>query len=329
MKLQETLEALEKSTKDLTKSIEDAKPGEEAKPEVTSEATETAEAPKEEEPEAPAEASAEDTSEAKPAGDEPESESAPEAQTEETAEAESTVPEDKAPVEDAPADDTQVEAEQATEPAEEAEKSVNIDRDLVMKSLDTLNLALNVIKSMSKPEARQDNMSKNVAETPDAKHTEDVNGGKQSSAVVKGADCDDPDMKDGKKKDKVSKDDDEVVESATKSADKDSAEKCDNDGEMPDDKKKDKEDEATKSVTGKAVQSEDVIEKSDKVDEPSKDEVIKSFRKQVSDALDESDSDVMAGPNSARSNKLREVLSEANKSAELSDTLKKSFFDIK
>lgn len=346
MKLQETLEALEKSTKDLTKSVKDAKPGEEAKPEVTSEAKETAEAPKEAEPETPAEAPSDDTSKANPAGDEHETESAPEAQTAETAEAESTVSEDKAdepdssvedkaPVEDAPADDTQVEAEQTTEPAEETEKSVNIDQDLVMKSLDTLNLALNVIKSMSKPESHQDNMSKNVAETPDAKHTEDVNGGKQSSAVVKGADCDDPDMKDGKKKNKASKDDDEdgeVTESATKSADKDSAEKCDGNGEMSDDKNKDKEDDATKSVTGKAVQSgdaEDAMEKSDKVDEPSKDEVIKSFRKQVSDALDESDSDVMAGPNSVRSNKLREVLSEANKSSELSDTLKKSFFDIK
>ncbi|AYH92074.1 hypothetical protein [Lactobacillus phage Dionysus] len=195
-----------------------------------------------------------------------------------------------------------------------------------MKSLDTLNLALDVIKSMSKPEARQDNMSKSVVEAPDAKHKEDANGGKQSSAVVKGADCDDPDMKDDKKKDKVSKDDDEVEESAKKSADKDDSDK------MSDDKKKDKEeDNATKSVTGKAVQSDDAeddVEKSEKADKPSKEEIIKSFRNQVSEALEESDSDVMAGPNSARSNRLREVLSEANKSTELSDTLKKSFLDI-
>ena len=204
-----------------------------------------------------------------------------------------------------------------------------------MKSLDTLNLALDVIKSMSKPESRQDNMSKSVVEAPDAKHKEDVNGGKQSSAVVKGADCDDPDMKDDKKKDKVSKDDDEVEESAKKSADKDDAEKCkdcDDGDKMSDDKKKDKEeDNATKSVTGKAVQSDDAeddVEKSEKADKPSKEEIIKSFRNQVSEALEESDSDVMAGPNSARSNRLREVLSEASKSTELSDTLKKSFLDI-
>ena len=297
MKLQETLEALEKSTKDLTKSVEDGKP------EVTSEA----------EPEAKPEAPVEAPKEAEP-------------------EAKSEAPKEAEP--EAPADDIQIETPNIVEPAEEAEKSVNIDRDLVMKSLDTLNLALDVIKSMSKPEDRQDNMSKNVAKTPDAKHTEDANGGKQSSAVVKGADCDDPDMKDGKKKDKSSNDndeDDEVAESAKKSAGKDSAEKCDGDGEMPDDKKKDKEDDATKSVTGKAVQSdntEDAVEKSDKVDEPSKDEIIKSFRNKVNEALEESDSDVMAGPNSARSNKLREVLSEANKSTELSDDLKKSFFDI-
>lgn len=311
MKLQETLEALEKSTKDLTKSIEDAKPVEDDKPESPAEAPVEApkeddqEAPKEAEPEVPVEAPKEDEQEA-PA----------EAPKEDDQEAPVEAPKEAEP----------------EAPEEKTEKSVDIDRDLVIKSLDTLNLALDVIKSMSTPEARQDNMSKSVAETPDAKHTEDVNGGKQSSAVVKGADCDDPDMKDGKKKDKVSKDDDgddEVEESAKKSADKDSAEKCDGDGEMSDDKKKDKEDDATKSVTGKAVQSEDVIEKSDKADEPSKDEIIKSFRKQVSDALDDSDSDVMAGPNSARSNKLREVLSEANKSTELSDDLKKSFFDIK
>lgn len=336
MKLQETLEALEKSTKDLTKSVEDAKSVEDTKPEeAPAEASKEAEPV---EPEAPAEAPADDTSEAKPVGDEATPENEPETQAGESAETESTVSEDKAdepssPVEDVPADDVHVEAEQATEPEEETEKSVNIDRDLVMKSLDTLNLALNVIKSMSTPEARQDNMSKSVVETSDAKHKEDVNGGKQSPAVVKGADCDDPDMKDDKKKNKVSKDDDdEVAESAKKSADKDDAEKCDDDNSMPDDKKKDKEDDATKSVTGKAVQSddaEDVVEKSEDADKPSKEEIIKSFRKQVSEALEESDSDVMAGPNSVRSNRLREVLSEANKSTELSDTLKKSFFDIK
>lgn len=345
MKLKETLEALEKSTKDLTKSVEEAKPVEDdAKPEGASEATETAEASKEAEPakpETPAEAPTDDTSEAKPAGDESESENEPEAQAGESTETEVEVSEDKAdepgsPVEAAPADDTHVEAEQATEPSEKTEKSFNIDRDLVMKSLDTLNLALDVIKSMSKPESRQDDMSKHVVETPDAKHKEDANGGKQSPVVVKGTDCDDPDMKDGKKKDKVSKDDDdddddEVVESATKSADKDGAEECDDGDKMSDDKKKDKEDDATKSVTGKAVQSddaEDAVEKSEKADKPSKEEIIKSFRNEVSEALEESDSDVMAGPNSARSNRLREVLSEANKSTELSDTLKKSFLDI-
>ena len=297
MKLQETLETLEKSTKDLTKSVEDAKSVEGAKPEAEPEA------PKEAEPEAPKEAEPEAPKEAEP----------------------------EAPKE-VPADDIQIEAGQDME---RAEKSVNVDRDLVMKSLDTLNLALDVIKSLSKPESRQDNMSKSVVEAPDDKHKEDVNGGKQSSSVAKGADCDDPDMKDDKKKkDKVSKDDDddEVAESAKKSADKDDAKKCDDGDKMSDDKKKDEEDDATKSVTGKAVQSdgtEDAVEKSENADKPSKEEIIKSFRDRVRETLEDSDSDVMAGPNSARSNKLREVLSEANKSTELSDTLKKSFFDIK
>ena len=69
MKLQETLEALEKSTKDLTKSVEDAKPVEDAKTEeAPAEAPKEAEpeAPKEAEPEAPAEAPTDDTGEAKP-----------------------------------------------------------------------------------------------------------------------------------------------------------------------------------------------------------------------------------------------------------------------
>lgn len=325
LKLQETLEALEKSTKDLSKSVEESK---QAETPVEESKETTVEAPKDE-----VEALAEE------APSEPEvKEDAGDKEVEERTETPEDAPVEK---EEAPAVEETAESpvEEPTDAPvdvpdepEEATKSVteSTDRELLLKSLDTVNLALNVIKSLSTPENRQDNMAKSVKEAPKSKL--EANGGEESPETVKGADCDTKDGKKKMKKDLDDDSDDDMEESATKkSAD---GEDCDEDMDgkkkKHDDDKDEDDDVATKSVvTGKAVQSEDKdeVEKSAEPEE-SKEDIIKSFRAKVSEALDESDADIMAGPNSTRSSRLRSVLSEANKSTELTDDLKQSFLEI-